>query len=217
MTIRDLSQEDSICQTFVAELRDVEIQKDPLRFRRNLERIGEVMAYEISKSLPFEDAEVTTPLGHASYRKQREQPVIASILRAGLTMHQGLLSYFDRADNAFISAFRKHHGAGDIIEVEVEYLASPALEGRTVILCDPMLATGSSLALTYQGLLEKGQPNLLFVACAIASQPGIEYLEDKLPNNTHVICGAIDPSLDNMSYIVPGLGDAGDMAYGIKA
>lgn len=214
--LRDLSRERSICNHFVAEIRDKEIQKDPLRFRRNLERIGEILGYEISKQMDYEMTRVETPLGHAEPLLMQKQPVIVSILRAGLTIHQGVLNYFDRAENAFISAYRKPHAKGEDIEVEVDYIACPSLEGKELILCDPMLATGTSILLAYKALLEKGTPTRVHVACGIASKVGINKIQDQLPGNTTIHCGAIDPELNDMSYIVPGLGDAGDLAYGEK-
>jgi uracil phosphoribosyltransferase len=214
---RDLSKEFSLINHFVAELRDVNVQNDRLRFRRNLERIGEVLALEISKNMDYQEREITTPLGIARPNLLKQQPVIVSILRAGLPMHQGLLNYFDMAGNSFVSAYRKGHAKGGPIEVEIEYLASPSLEGETVILCDPMLATGTSLVLAYEALLEKGTPKKVIVACAIASMQGVRTVEKHLPEGTDIICGAIDDELNDMSYIIPGLGDAGDLAYGPKS
>jgi len=214
--LRDLSLERSLCNHFISEIRDKEIQKDSLRFRRNLERIGEVLGYEISKTMDYTTVTVETPLGHASPMLLKQQPVIVSILRAGLTIHQGVLNYFDRAENAFISAYRKPHGKGEKIEVEVDYIACPSIEGKELILCDPMLATGTSILLAYEALLEKGKPSRVHVACGIASNVGICNIQKHLPDNTTIHCGAIDPELNDLSYIVPGLGDAGDLAYGEK-
>jgi len=215
--LRDLSLERSICNHFIAELRNVDVQHDAMRFRRNLERVGEVMAYEISKILDYHTVTVKTPLGKAHPMLMEKQPVIVSVLRAGLTMHQGVLNYFDQAENAFISAFRKPHGHGEEIEVEVEYIACPELDGKELILCDPMLATGTSLLLAYEALLEKGTPSRIHIACAIASAVGIRTIQKHFPEGTTIHCGAIDPELNDMSYIVPGLGDAGDLAYGKKS
>jgi uracil phosphoribosyltransferase len=215
--LRDLSLERSLCNHFIAELRDVNVQQDAMRFRRNLERVGEVMAYEISKHMEYHTVSVDTPLGVAHPMLMKTQPVIVSVLRAGLTMHHGFLSYFDKAENAFISAYRKPHGHGEEIEVEVEYLACPDLDGKELILCDPMLATGTSLLLAYDALLEKGTPARVHVACAIASAVGIRTIQKHFPEGTTILCGAIDPDLNDMSYIVPGLGDAGDLAYGKKS
>ncbi len=214
--ITDLSSEYSILSDYIAELRNVEIQNDPLRFRKNLSRIGALIGYEISKELNHFKKDITTPMGVAPSLLLGKQPVIASILRAGLTMHNGMLDTFDRAENAFISAFRKPHGEGDKIEVEVEYVASPSIDNKTLILTDPMLATGSSVILAYEALLTKGLPSEIHVVCAIAAKAGVEKVKNYLPDGTHIWCGAIDDELDNNSYIIPGLGDAGDLAYGVK-
>lgn len=192
------------------------MQSDRLRFRRNLERAGEILAYEISKTLPFVSQTITTPLADAACQVLREQPVLATILRAGLPLHQGLLNYFDHAENTFISAFRVHHDDDDDFEVEVEYLASPDLQGKTVILCDPMLATGTSMVLAYQALLKRGTPAQIHIATVIASQQGVRFVQDNLPAETHIWCATIDHALTSRSYILPGLGDAGDLAYGQK-
>lgn len=200
----------------MAEIRELEVQSDRLRFRRNLERAGEILAYEISKTLPFASRTITTPLADATCQVLREQPVLATILRAGLPLHQGLLNYFDHAENTFISAFRVHHDDDDDFEVEVEYLASPDLQGKTVILCDPMLATGTSMVLAYQALLKRGTPAQIHIATVIASQQGVRFVQDNLPAETHIWCAAIDHALTSRSYILPGLGDAGDLAYGQK-
>lgn len=216
MKINNLSRQHTVLNQFMSEIRDVTIQKDSLRFRRNLERVGEILAYEISKTLSFERRPVTTPLGVAECEWLSEQPVLATILRAGLPLHQGLLNYFDHAQNTFISAYRIHHDNDDEFDVEVEYLASPDLEGKTVILCDPMLATGSSMVLAYKALLERGTPRHIHVATVIASQQGIDYVEQHLPPGTSIWAGDIDLELTPRSYIVPGLGDAGDLAYGEK-
>lgn len=214
--IHNLGQQHSVFSQFMAEIRSVDVQTDRMRFRRNLERVGELMAYEISKELEYELTTVTTPLGVSDCHVLAEQPVLATILRAGLPLHQGLLNYFDRAENTFISAYRIHHDDDDDFDVEVEYLASPGLEGKTVILCDPMLATGSSMVLAYRALLERGTPRHIHVATVIASEQGIRYVQEHLPENTSIWAGAIDSELTPRSYIVPGLGDAGDLAYGDK-
>lgn len=210
-----IGQGNSIFQTFIREIRDAEIQKDPMRFRRNMERIGEVMAYELSKTLDYKTEEVTTPLGIAQVPCLENQPVIATILRAGLPVHQGFLNYFDRAQNAFISAYRKHHKDGTF-DVQVEYMSSPDLEGKTLILTDPMLATGSSMLLAYKGLLRKGRPLKTHVVSVIASAEGLDYVMRNMPDGTEFWMGAVDEELTVQSYIVPGLGDAGDLAFGIK-
>jgi uracil phosphoribosyltransferase len=216
MKVQNLSQQQSVFNQFMAEIRDNVIQKDSLRFRRNLERVGEIMAYEISKTLAFGQKPVTTPLGISDCSVLLEQPVLATILRAGLPLHRGLLNYFDQAENTFISAFRMHHDDDDEFDVEIEYLASPDLEGKTVILCDPMLATGSSMVLGYKALLERGVPGKIHVATVIASEQGIRFVQENMPDDTTIWVGAIDKELTSRAYIVPGLGDAGDLAYGSK-
>ncbi|MFT3845541.1 MAG: uracil phosphoribosyltransferase [Lacibacter sp.] len=210
----NLSEQHSLVSNWVAELRDVEIQNDRMRFRRNLERIGEIVAYEISKGLEWEEKEVTTPLGTAPAKMLKQQPVLATILRAGLPLHQGLLNYFDGADNAFISAYRKHHRDGSF-EISLEYVSCPTLEDRVVIIADPMLATGSSLVKTVQHLRAEGQPAEIHIVCAIACTVGIEYVQRNEPK-VKIWCGAIDDELTAKGYIVPGLGDAGDLAFGTK-
>ena len=208
----DLSKNNSLLNHWVAELRDVHVQNDRMRFRRNIERIGEVAAYELSKTLQFKPVEVTTPLGIAPTQLLKEQPVLATILRAGLPLHQGMLNYFDKADNAFISAYRKHHPDGSF-EISLEYLSCPNLNDRVLILCDPMLATGASLVETIQ---ETYTPAQIHIVVTIASQKGIEHVEKELGADTPIWCAAIDPILNDKSYIVPGLGDAGDLAFGTK-
>ena len=210
----NLSEQHSLLSNWVAELRDTEVQKDRMRFRRNLERIGEVIAYEISRKLPWEEREVTTPLGIAPCRVLAVQPVLALILRAGLPLHQGMLHYFDRADNAFISAYRKHHRDGSF-EIELEYISCPSLEDRILIICDPMLATGASLVKTIQMLRAEGTPREVHVVSAIACTVGIDHLRREQPH-VNIWCGAIDEELTAKGYIVPGLGDAGDLSYGEK-
>lgn len=206
----------TIVDRFIAELRDVHIQGDRMRFRRNLERIGEVAAYELSKHLEWEKDTVTTPLGEADTFRLKDRPVLATILRAGLPMHQGLLNYFDDADNAFISAYRMNHKDDGTFDVSVEYLSSPSIEDRTVIISDPMLATGLSMVLAYRAMLRKGTPRHVHIVAAIASRQGIAYLEKHLPANCTIWVGAVDEELTAHSYIVPGLGDAGDLAFGSK-
>jgi uracil phosphoribosyltransferase len=212
----DLSQGSSLVNPLLAELRDVNIQADPLRFRRNIERCGEIFAYEISRRMAYISRTVTTPLGTAQVPVLAEQPVLATILRAGLPLHQGLLNGFDRADNAFISAFRKHEGDSEQFEVEIEYLSSPALDGRTVILCDPMLATGSSMILAWKALLERGTPATVHVVSVLASRVGVEAVRAHFPADATLWVAAVDEQLDSRSYIIPGLGDAGDLSYGNK-
>jgi uracil phosphoribosyltransferase len=210
-----ISNTNSLANVFISELRDVDIQKDSLRFRKNLERLGEVFAYEISKELEYEAIEVTTPLGIANTFTLKDQPVIATILRAGLPLHQGLLNYFDRAGNAFISAYRKHH-KDSTFEIKIEYLSSPSIEGKDLIICDPMLATGQSMYLAYKAMLQKGKPKHIHVIGLIASVEGVNYVKKHFPENTTLWLGAVDDELTVKSYIVPGLGDAGDLAYGGK-
>lgn len=211
-----LNKNNSIFNRFLAEIRDNQIQKDGMRFRKNLERIAEFFAYEISKTMEFTEKEVTTPLGIARVNDLKQEPVIASILRAGIPMHQGFLNVFDRADNAFISAYRKYETAKSFT-IECEYISSPDITGRTLILADPMLATGSSLMLAYKALLKIGIPKHTHIVSAIASKKGVENLRDTLPGEDITIwTGAVDDKLNVKSYIVPGLGDAGDLAYGEK-
>ncbi|MEQ8910617.1 MAG: uracil phosphoribosyltransferase [Vicingaceae bacterium] len=214
--VRILSEEhNSVLSQFIAEIRDHEIQQDRMRFRRNLERTGELFAYEISKTLEFKKTEVTTPLGVSEEQLIQEQPVLITILRAGLPLHQGLLSYLDQADNGYISAYRKHHKDGTF-DIELEYLACPSLEGRTVILSDPMLASGSSMVLAYKALLAKGKPKHCHIVSLIGSSEGLEYTKKNLPENATIWLGALDHEMTAQSYIVPGLGDAGDLAFGTK-
>ncbi|CAN5330918.1 uracil phosphoribosyltransferase [soil metagenome] len=212
--VKNLSETHSLISNWVSELRDVEIQSDRQRFRRNLERIGEVGAYEISKSLSWTTKEVTTSLGTCECKILEQQPVLATILRAGLPMHQGLLNYFDRADNAFISAYRKHTPDGNF-EISLDYISCPEMENRVVIISDPMLATGSSLVKTIQFIREAGNPSEIHIVCAIACTVGIEYVLRAEPGAT-IWCGDIDDEITAKGYIVPGLGDAGDLAYGVK-
>jgi uracil phosphoribosyltransferase len=214
--VHKLGDQWSLVQQFMREIRDVEIQQDSLRFRRNIERMGEIFAYEISKVMQHKNIRVQTPMGEADAAELTGQPVLATILRAGLPLHQGLLNYFDRAENTFISAYRKHEENSDQFEVEIEYLSSPSIEGKTVILCDPMLATGSSMVLAYKALLARGTPTQLHVVVVIATDEGLEMAMKNLPANTTYWVGAIDPEMTSMKYIVPGLGDAGDLAYGAK-
>lgn len=212
--IVNLSEQHSLISNWIYELRNVEIQNDRMRFRRNLERIGEIAAYEISKKLPFIEKEVETPLGISDSKILKEQPVLATILRAGIPLHQGLLNFFDKADNAFISAYRKHNKDGSF-EISLEYISCPDLEDRILIISDPMLATGSSLAKTIHYLKEEGPPKEIHIVVAIACTVGIEYVKREAPNVT-IWCGDIDDELTAKGYIVPGLGDAGDLAFGSK-
>jgi uracil phosphoribosyltransferase len=213
--IVNLSDQHSLVSNWVAELRDVNIQNDRMRFRRNLERIGEVAAYEISKVLPFNEVEIQTPLGIHTSKVLLEQPVLATILRAGLPLHNGMLNYFDKADNAFVSAYRKHHRDGTF-EISLEYMSCPTLENRVIIISDPMLATGASLVKTIQYMKDEGSPSDIHVVVAIACTVGLEYLKMEVGDNINIWCGDIDDELTAKGYIVPGLGDAGDLAFGPK-
>ncbi len=210
----NLSEQHSLISNWVGELRNVDVQNDRLRFRRNLERIAEVIGFEISKTLAWEDKEITTPMGISVCKTLKEQPVLATILRAGLPMHNGLLNYFDKADNAFISAYRKHKADGSF-DIALEYMAAPDIENRILIISDPMLATGASLVKTIQFLRGEGNFAVLHIVCAIACTVGIEYVRKAEPKAT-IWCGDIDDEITAKGYIVPGLGDAGDLAYGIK-
>jgi len=210
----NLSEEHSLISNFLSELRDITLQEDRMRFRRNLEKIGEISAYEISKKLPWIEKEVTTPLGTSVCKVLATQPVLATILRAGLAMHTGLLGYFDKADNAFISAYRKHNPDGSF-DISLDYISCPDLDGRVVIISDPMLATGSSLVKTIQFIREEGNPSEIHIVCAVACTVGIEYVMRAEPKAV-IWCGDIDDELTAKGYIVPGLGDAGDLAFGVK-
>lgn len=219
MKVINFSETNSLLNTYVREIRDITIQNDRLRFRRNIERLGEIMAYEISKKLRYKSIEVTTPLDVAKVNIPDEEIVIATILRAGLPYHHGVLNYFDGAENAFVSAYRKYKETGHkTFDIHIEYIASPSIEGKTLILTDPMLATGGSMELTYRALLTKGDPSHIHIATIIASQQAIDYCVKNFPQEkTTIWAAAIDPGLNESSYIVPGIGDAGDLAYGEKA
>lgn len=212
--IINLSQQHNLVSNWVGELRSLEIQTDRMRFRRNLERIAEIAAYEISQELEWEDVDIQTPLGIATSKRLKEQPVLATILRAGLPMHYGMLNYFDKADNAFISAYRKHRRDGTF-EISLEYMSSPSLVGKTVIISDPMLATGASLVKSIQYIKNEGLPAKIHIVTAIACTSGIEYVKLEHPE-VKIWCGEIDDELTAKGYIVPGLGDAGDLAFGMK-
>ena len=215
--IHNLERTDSVFNQYMAELRDAVIQQDRMRFRRNLERIGEVMAYEISKAFEYDDEEVATPLGIKQIRTMHEQPVIATILRAGLPFHNGMLSMFDQADSAFIAAYRKYDKNEEDSEIRVEYFSSPDIEDRVLIVCDPLLATGESIVKTLNGLMEDMMPKEIHIAVAVASQDGLDYVErtmSRLPVTIWV--GSVDEELTARAYVVPGIGDVGDLAYGEK-
>ena len=219
MKIINLADRNSILNQYVAEIRDVNIQTERMRFRRNIERIGECMAYEMSKELTYSVKQVQTPLGVAPVSTPDEALVIATVFRAGLPLHTGFLNVFDRAGNAFVSAYRYYKDKECLtIDVHIEYIATPDLTGKTLMLVDPMLATGESMELAYKAFLTKGRPARLLIACVIASRQGVEHLQRLFPNDdVQLWCAVIDPELNERSYIVPGLGDAGDLAYGDKA
>ncbi len=216
MQIHNLSEQNSILNIFISEIRDDTIQKDSMRFRRNIERIGEILAYEMSKSLTYNLSTIKTPLGKASINLFENDIVLCSILRAGIPLHQGLLNYFDDAENAFISAYRHHKDNPESFEIVVEYLACPNLENKTLILTDPMLATGQSLVATFKALKPFGIPKEIHLVNVIGAQEGVDFIEYYFPENSHLWIATIDAELNNKGYIVPGLGDAGDLAFGNK-
>lgn len=216
MRKNNLGKKNTIFNHFISEIRDVNIQFDSMRFRRNIERIGEVFAYEISKEMDYSNKNITTPLGISSESLMIESPVLATILRAGIPLHQGLLNYFDNSDSAFISAYRKHT-KGNAFEIKIEYMSSPDLNDKIVILCDPMIASGTSMVMAMEAILSKGIPKHIHVVGVIASSEGLEYLKANSPIKEYTIwIGAEDTKMNNQSYIIPGLGDAGDLAYGEK-
>jgi len=213
--VHNLEEHHSIVNQFIAEIRDADIQKDSMRFRRNIERIGEVLSYELSKSLMYTTKKVQTPLGNKEIQCIKEQLVLCSILRAGIPLHQGVLNYFDNAENAFISAYRNHSNNDDF-EIITKYLASPSIEGKTVLLIDPMLATGKTLEVTYNAMKNYGTAQQIHILSVIGSTEGVNYIKKHFPENTHLWIAAIDNELNSKGYIIPGLGDAGDLAYGVK-
>ena len=215
MIVNILDTKNSVLNKFISEIRDVSIQKDAMRFRRNIERIGEILAYELSQSLNYEDKVVTTPLGTKTVQVPKNDIVLCSILRAGLPLHNGLLNYFDDAENAFISAYRKHINETEF-EIKVEYFASPSLEGKTLILADPMLATGQSIVSVFEGLKNHGTPKEIYLACVIGSTEAIDLIKKHFPSTTKLWIATVDDNLNDKGYIVPGLGDAGDLAFGEK-
>jgi uracil phosphoribosyltransferase len=216
MEIHYIGENNSVLNTFISEIRDKKIQKDSLRFRRNIERIGEVLSYELSKNLSYSSVYVETPLGKKKMQLSYNDLVLCSILRAGLPLHQGLLNYFDNAENAFISAYRHHPNNDAEFEIVVEYFASPEIENKTLLLADPMLATGQSLVAVYEAIKKQGIPKEIHIVAVIGSQEGIDFIENHFPENTHLWIAAIDDVLNKKGYIVPGLGDAGDLAFGEK-
>ena len=216
MKIHHLSEKNSVLNHFLGEIRDQNIQKDRLRFRRNIERIGEIMAYEMSKELDYKSWEISTPLGLKKSSEINAKIVICSILRAGLPLHNGFLNYFDGAENGFISAYRFHPNNDDNFEIKVEYEAVSDINGANLILVDPMLATGQSIVAVFNKLILKGKPKEIHLAVVIAAPEGIKYLESHLPDNCHLWIASIDERLNEKNYIIPGLGDAGDLAFGSK-
>ena len=215
MIVNILDAKKSILNKFISEIRNVTVQKDSMRFRRNIGRIGEIIAYKISETLTFEKNTVTTPLGTKIVDTPKNDVVLCSVLRAGLPLHEGLLNYFDDAENAFISAYRKQRNDKDF-DIKVEYFASPNLDNKTLILADPILATGQSLVAVYEGLKKHGTPKEIHLACVIGATEGIKYIKNHFPENTKLWIGTVDEKLNDHGYIVPGLGDAGDLAFGVK-
>ncbi len=216
MKVMNLGKQDTIFNHFISEIRDVNIQNDSMRFRKNIQRIGEVFAYEISKVMEFQYKDITTPLGIAKEKLMTEKPVLATILRAGLPLHQGILNYFDDSDSAFISAYRKHKKGGNF-EINIEYMSAPDLNNKTVILCDPMIASGASMIMAMEAILKHGTPRYIHIVGVIASSEGVQYLKENSPvKNWTLWIGAEDAEMTSQSYIVPGLGDAGDLAFGKK-
>ena len=216
MIIHHLALENSILNKFIAEIRDTTIQKDSMRFRRNIERIGEVLSYELSKKLRFKDAEVVTPLGVKKTSKMADDIVLCSIMRAGLPLHQGILNYFDAAENAFISAYRHHPNGQDDFDVIVKYLAAPSIKKKTLILADPMLATGKTMENVLKALESHGTAAQIHIVAVIGSEEGVKFIENVFPENTHLWIADIDSELNSKGYIIPGLGDSGDLSYGVK-
>ena len=216
MIIHHIGENNSILNKFIAEIRDASIQKDSLRFRRNIERIGEVLGYELSKFVRYNNNSIITPLGIKNIHLPTNKIVICSILRAGLPLHQGLLNYFDDSENAFISAYRHHQNQDNNFEIKVEYFAAPSLKGKTLLLADPMLATGQSLVAVYEAIKKQRVIDDIHIVAIIASTEGIDFIKSHFPEHTHLWIAAIDDELDSKGYIVPGLGDAGDLAFGSK-
>ena len=216
MEIHYLSKKNSVLNHFLSQIRNIDVQKDSMRFRRNIERIGEIMAYELSQSLHYKTVEINTPLGVKETTEIADQLVVCSILRAGLTLHQGFLNYFDDAENGFISAYRHHPNNDDYFDIRVEYEAIADINGKNILLVDPMLATGQSVVAVFNKLMERGTPKEIHIAVIIAAPEGVGYLEQNLPDTCHLWIASLDEKLNSKSYIVPGLGDAGDLAYGAK-
>ncbi len=216
MQVHYLSESNSILNHFLGQIRNVNVQRDSMRFRRNIERIGEVMSLELSKTLRYRDVEITTPLGKKTTTEIDEELVLCSILRAGLPLHLGFLNYFDAAENGFVSAYRHHENGSDEFEIKVEYQAVPEIANKTLLLVDPMLATGQSMVAVYNQLMQKGKPESVHIAVVIAAPEGIAFLKENLPDSCHLWVATLDEKLNEKNYIIPGLGDAGDLAYGSK-
>ncbi len=216
MHVHHLLNNNSIANKFIAQLRDTKIQQDRMRFRKNIERLGEILSYELSNKLQYTTRDITTPLGISKVDLPANEIVICSILRAGIPLHNGILNYFDDAENSFISAYRHHPNEDEEFEIKVEYLASPSINGKTLILADPMLATGRSFVNVMQALKQMGTPKEIHLVAVIGAEEGLKLLDEEFPQNTHLWIAAIDPKLDHRGYIVPGLGDAGDLCFGTK-
>ena len=216
MKIHNFENKNSVLNQFINEIRDINTQKDPMRFRRNIERIGEILSYELSKSLDYKNKTIQTPFGSKMMSLYINELVLCSVLRAGLPLHQGLLNYFDKAENAFISAYRHHPKGSDEFEVIVNYFASPSLTNKTLVLTDPMLATGKTLENTFNALKTHGLPKQIHIISVIGSKEGVKYIEDVFPEDTHLWIATIDEKLSSKGYIIPGIGDAGDLAFGKK-
>ncbi|NND62966.1 MAG: uracil phosphoribosyltransferase [Flavobacteriaceae bacterium] len=216
MIVHNFESENTLLNRFIAEIRDQNIQKDSMRFRKNIERIGEVLSYELSKTLEYRDQKISTPYGDKVISLPQNELVLCSVLRAGLPLHQGLLNFFDSAENAFISAYRFHPNNDDDFEVVVKYLAAPSLDNKTLILTDPMLATGKTLENVHKALKQHGQPKQIHIISVIGSKDGVDYVDSIFPSNTHLWIAAVDDILSPKGYIIPGLGDAGDLAFGLK-
>ena len=216
MIVHHLLKKKSVLNTFIKEIRDQNIQKDSMRFRRNIERIGEILSYELSKELSYSEEKIFTVLGEKNLKVIHNDLVICSILRAGLPLHQGILNYFDTAENAFISAYRHHSKNNTTFEIKVEYFATPALDGKTLIIADPMLATGKSMVTAYEAIKKFGTPKKIHIVSVIGSELGVNYIKKHFPKSTELWIADIDPTLNEKGYIVPGLGDAGDLSYGPK-
>ena len=216
MEVHHIGSKPSVLNHFLAQLRRVDVQKDRMRFRKNIERVGEILAYELSKTLAYTSVTVTTPLGHKEMNVLQDTIVICSVLRAGLPLHQGILNYFDDADSSFISAYRRHKGSGEVFDIVVEYLASSSLDEKILLLADPMLATGQSLVSVYEAIKHLGDPKEIHLISVIGAWEGIEYVKKHFPLTTRLWIASIDETLNAKGYIVPGLGDAGDLSYGTK-